>query len=394
KRFWLFLFIAIVLYLFANQTQVGWIYVISAAIIGLLAVAFLYGQRLHTVQATRYFYSDADQDPAADFNLPAFHEDDPVEVVLRIENRGLLPAFLMSGEERCPFAPPTEQDQPFFVSSLFRGQPLDLAYRVPADRRGLYSFSTVPLRSKGPFGFFAGRRLIDAPGDILIYPQFFPLKRLAPLEMMTAGQRQTRRVGAGVQVLGTREYRRGDALRQIHWRSTARRGDLVVKEFADDDQLTLTVVLDLQAGSSLGRGKFSTFETAVRLAASLSHYADSKDIPFYVAGSGQRWSPPQTSLSWWAAMNYLARVQQDGRVSMAETLNKLPALPFVVALISRPSPETARALQTLQRKGTRTLAIFITPDGDLPDQVPVTETPTLKTAVIAAEQWEEGVKTL
>ena len=102
-------------------------------------------------------------------------------------------------------------------------------------------------------------------------------------------------MGRSSQVIGTRDYRPGDSLRQIHWRSTARTGELIVKEFADDQDLSLSVVLDLSEDGSLGEGKHSTFETAIRIAASLGYFANHNNLPFRIVGSSPTWSPPQNT---------------------------------------------------------------------------------------------------
>jgi uncharacterized protein (DUF58 family) len=380
RRTFVLIILATGLYFIANQTQVGWVYIMVNAIIGLLLVAFLYSiGMLKSIEGRRSFQnlstrlsgrSLSSANPNGDdpglLHLPDFHEDDPVAVSLQIINSKLRPAFLVTGQETCPFAPPGEQNQPLFASSLFKNQTAHFDYQTTCYRRGLYTFSKIPLRSSGPFSLFSTRRTITVPTEILIYPAFHPLKRIRLLENRGFADRRVMRVGAGNEVIGTREYRSGDSLRQIHWRSTARLGKFVVKEFSDDDQLTMTVVLDLSKQGSVGQGKFSTFETAVRLAASLGHYATHKKIPFRLVGHSGRWRPPNMALSWSGTLNYLAKVKNDGQESLANVLRNLPAQPFVVVLISHPDEATIKALDTLCNKGTQTLAIFITLDGTTP----------------------------
>ncbi|MBN1219597.1 MAG: DUF58 domain-containing protein [Anaerolineae bacterium] len=411
RRVWGFLILAIGLYFLANQTQVGWLYVLVDGIIGLLIASFFYSRGMLTpIRAKRIFQNLADGQPetnpqagqnpnngqthASDLAPPTFHEDDPVRVILQFSNIGFRPAFLIRGEEVCPFAPPADQIQPLFVPNLFNQQPVRLSYQTTCDRRGLHAFPKLRLQSKGPFGFFSTRRLLDAPDEILIYPYYHPLKRLRLLETRELAERQTARVGLGTQVVSTREYRPGDSLRQIHWRSTARAGKLIVKEFAQEDQPSLTVVLDLETASSVGQGKFSTFETAIRLAASLGYYATQHDVPFRLAGTSLKWTPPATPLSWWGTLNYLAKVQNDGQEPLAKVIQELPAWPFVVVLISNPNIALARALTTLPPKGTQTLAIFITPTGALPEEFRVSKITGLEIRRVSPYNWAEVVEEL
>jgi uncharacterized protein (DUF58 family) len=287
------------------------------------------------------------------------------------------------------FAPHADQSQPLFVPSLFNNRPVDLSYQTTCDRRGLYSFSNLSLRSDGPFGFFKTKHRLEASDQILIYPYYYPLKRLRLLETRELAERQTARVGVGTQVVGTREYRPGDTLRQIHWRSTARVGRLVVKEFAEEDQPSLTVALDLSTHSSLGEGKFSTFETAIRIAASLGYYATNRNVPFRLVGASPKWTPPPMPLSWWAILNYLAKVQNDGQKPLDEVIETLPPVSFLTVLISHPTSRLVRALSTLRQKGTQILAVFITPDGVIPEDIHLSRTTGLDIATVSPHSWED-----
>ena len=131
-RAWVLITLAILLYLLANQTQVGWIYVMSNAIAGLLLAAFLYSRGgLKPVTVRRTFrnvtasfkngagstaHSLADED--ALLRSPEFYEDDPVEISLTFRLPRLRPAFLITGADQLPFAPPDDRTLPFFVPAL------------------------------------------------------------------------------------------------------------------------------------------------------------------------------------------------------------------------------------------------------------------------------------
>ena len=393
RRAWTFLILAGLLYLLANQTQVGWVYVMVAGLVGLLLLNFFYSWGLlRSLRASRNFHNlsatTAGQ-PEPDLLLPTFHEDDPVEITLQFRHPGWRPLFLVSGTESCPCASPAEQTQSFFIPSLFKNQPLSLGYQTVCDRRGLYHFPPILLASSGPFGFFRAQRRLVVPGEILIYPYYQPLKRLRLLERRGYTHPQPVRLGTGDDLLGVRDYRPGDSLRHVHWRSTARRGRLVVKEFADEEALSLTVVLDLSAGGSVGQGKYATFETAIRLAATLGYYATHKKIPFYLAGENKQPALPKTPLSWWAVLNYLAKVQNDGVKPLSQLLDSLPPSPFVVVLISRPDEATAQALTALARRGVGTLAIFITPDGIMPEAAAKPSGAELHVAAVSPHNWPE-----
>jgi len=392
RRAWIFILLAVALYMLANQTQVGWVYVMSNAVTGLLLVAFFYSRgMLKSIRLERAFYNLSAQPGLPKDSLledTNFFEDDPIEVTLHLSRSRVKPAFLISGREYCPPAPPGEQNQPFFIAGLFKNRPRQLVYQTTCHRRGLHTFPPVPLSSKGPFGFFGTRRTMPAPGEVLVYPQYYPLKRIRLLENKGFADKHVVRAGAGSEVIGTREYRSGDSLRRVHWRSTARFGSLVVKEFSDDDQLTMAVVLDLSKEGNVGQGKFSTFETAIRLAASLAYYAEQRKIPFRLFGRGISRTPPATALSWWGTLNYLARITNDGPDPLAQTLRNLPPLPFVVVMVSNPNEATYRELASLSRQNTRILALVITPEQDATPALPSQQQAGLEIRQVNPLNWQ------
>jgi uncharacterized protein (DUF58 family) len=156
----------------------------------------------------------------------------------------------------------------------------------------------------------------------------------------------------------------------------------------------MTVVLDLQEGSNSSQGKFSTFETAIRIAASLGYYATHRDIPFHLVASSKKWTPPAKPLSWWAILNYLARVEPDGQESLAHVLSHLPASTFVVVLISRPNEATTRALLTLPQPDLQVLAFNIQPQGAMPPPVSVARATNLTIKNVSPYNWADALTKL
>jgi uncharacterized protein (DUF58 family) len=168
----------------------------------------------------------------------------------------------------------------------------------------------------------------------------------------------------------------------------------VVKEFTDDDQPSMTVVLDLQLGSNAGQGKFSTFETAIRMAASLGYYATRRNIPFHLVASSKKWTPPAKPLSWWAILNYLARVETDGQESLAHVLGHLPASTFVVVLINQPNETTTRALLTLPQPDLQVLAFNITLAGTTSPLVSAARNANLTLKNVSPHNWVDVLEKL
>jgi uncharacterized protein (DUF58 family) len=99
------------------------------------------------------------------------------------------------------------------------------------------------MGTSDPLGLFQGFRPAPDKEVALVLPRFASLtgrRRSRELEASVA----TARAGSGNELFGIREYRPGDSLRRIHWRSSARHGQLVVREYEPPGQQTLSIVLD------------------------------------------------------------------------------------------------------------------------------------------------------
>jgi uncharacterized protein (DUF58 family) len=150
----------------------------------------------------------------------------------------------------------------------------------------------MTLVSGDPFGLFLQQRRIHASERVLVYPVVYPVTNFAlPGGIMSGGEAQrqwTQQVTTNA--AGVREYAQGDSINRIHWKSTARRGKLIVKEFELDPMVDIWLLVDFSAESVVedksvrrlgGIGTVipadaslpnSTEEYLVASAASLAHY--------------------------------------------------------------------------------------------------------------------------
>lgn len=151
-----------------------------------------------------------------------------------------------------------------------------LVYRTHMEKRGLYRAQHCRLSSSAPFGLFRVTRKLDVVSEWIAHPRTYDIKGdlaesrtgiTSPAAPLTA------RPGQGMGFYGLREYRSGDPARKIHWPSTKRLRRVVVKEFEDEVSQSALIVLDTDRTGLSGKGSQSNFESAVRVAASLSHSA-------------------------------------------------------------------------------------------------------------------------
>ena len=174
-------------------------------------------------------------------------------------------------------------------------------------------------------------------------------------------------VAGTAEFCGLREYRRGDNPRHIHWATTARLNELMVKEFEPLASASLCLALDLAADANIGRGRHATFEYAVKIAASVAHYASMNGMPFRLArtdsvdmttaaGTGDR--------HYQAVLERLAVIDANGRAPYAQFLENLARdCEFgetIVVFISEPAQrmdQTLQAIAALRSHGLHVLAI-------------------------------------
>jgi uncharacterized protein (DUF58 family) len=173
-------------------------------------------------------------------------------------------------------------------------------------RRGVVPLSTITLSTTFPFGLFRKERDLEIPGEIVVLP-----RSDRPIRMPMIGGGRTRRVaalfhgGGGVrgEYRGLRAYRPGDDVRDIHWRSTARLGEPVVREYEQEAGETLWICLDLRHPPG------EAAEDAVEVAASMAARAEGRGWRYGLATVTGRVSPGQGPGHVQQILESLARVR-------------------------------------------------------------------------------------
>ncbi|CAN5913033.1 DUF58 domain-containing protein [soil metagenome] len=160
-----------------------------------------------------------------------------------------------------------------------RRQPTN--YRHTFARRGAYTLTGYRIATKFPFGLFRKSRDVDAPLEVIVYPKRVTVP--VPVPKTTArGEATADRLGRRGEFHGLRERRAGDDRRDVHWKSSARTGRLLVREYEDelarrvvlvvDNALPLAVREALADGgmTSIDEAAVAGVERAISVAASLA----------------------------------------------------------------------------------------------------------------------------
>jgi uncharacterized protein (DUF58 family) len=193
-------------------------------------------------------------------------------VILRLQNMSRLPTGTLLLEDRLPYALGSRPR--VVLERLGAHQASSVAYTVRADVRGRYPVGPLVIRLTDPFGLCELTRSFPSVDRLTVIPQVvhLPKVRLGG-EYAGTGESRARSVAVhGEDDAATREYRRGDDLRRVHWRSTARTGELMVRREEQPWESRATVVLDTRGYAHRGEGPTASFEWAVSAAASVAMY--------------------------------------------------------------------------------------------------------------------------
>ncbi|MFK0403601.1 DUF58 domain-containing protein [Microbacterium sp. NPDC090225] len=154
-----------------------------------------------------------------------------------------------------------------------------LGYRITGVRRGVWPIGPLVLRTVDPFGLAQREQEFGETRTVTVVPEVFALAPLAVRVGAAGGTAHTSstRLGQGADNLSPRFYLPGDSMRRIHWRATAHRGQLMVRQEEEESSPDAIVVLDRSAErwDRPGDEADAAFEAAVSLCASSAvHLAD------------------------------------------------------------------------------------------------------------------------
>lgn len=137
----------------------------------------------------------------------------------------------------------TPLDKRCYFLKIPEGKTQRTAYRHTFVKRGLYTLTGYRLATKFPFALFRKSRDIDTPLDIVVYPARVPVPRPPP-RTAVRGDAIAEKLGRRGEFFGLRESRTGDDRRDIHWKSSARSGRLLVREYEDEFARRVVIAVD------------------------------------------------------------------------------------------------------------------------------------------------------
>lgn len=170
-----------------------------------------------------------------------------------------------------------------------KGAALRLETGLLCKKRGVYRLPGWRIETDFPFGLLRAHQTFAKETPLLIYPRFTPLSFLdVPLgrRFHPGGVALASRGGDSFEFLGNRDYREGDALRDIDWRATARLQKPIIREYREEYFLRVAVVLDTHLPKTADDADDDAFEKAVSLCASIGDYIARQDYIVDILAAG------------------------------------------------------------------------------------------------------------
>lgn len=201
--------------------------------------------------------------------MQAIQRPFPVELTLRNEGSRRLQLTVHDD------SPGVSRGLPSYLT-IDRERAATVTYEAQVDRRGEHPFGPVTVRWKSPLGLWERQQRLTVPDSVRVYPDFAQLRSYglrARADEQRLPVRTRRRPGGENEFERLRPYVPGDPYRHIDWRATARRNDFVTREFGQEVNQNLILLLDCGRMMSAGNGELTSFDHALNAALMMGQVA-------------------------------------------------------------------------------------------------------------------------
>jgi uncharacterized protein (DUF58 family) len=353
---------------FAGITTRGRAFVAAGLAVGVLGLAL--GQRgleslggllvllplLSALAASRSRYRIQCVRQIAPARVPA---GQAAEVTIGLANVTRLPTGLLLAEDTIPYSLGARPR--FVLDRIEPGGNRRITYRLRSDHRGKYAIGPLYVRVADAFGLVRLGRSVALPGTLVVTPAIsvLPSAALAGTWLREGGTRASTAAAAGEDDVVPRPYRDGDGLRRVHWRSTARYGELMVRREEQRWRNRAVLFLDTRSYAHGGRGPSSSFEYAVSAAASIGVHLTREGIDGqFVTDTG-----PVTANAPFedVLLDSLAVIRPSRLSSLAQATIEGPRSGggLLIAVLGQLSPEDARQLASARHPAGAALALLL-----------------------------------
>ena len=301
------------------------------------------------------------------------------DLTIRLANVSRLRTGLLLAEDTLPYA---LGNRPRFVlDGIGAGSSKDLHYQVRSDTRGKYTVGPVQIRVADSFGLVTISRSFTTTSTLTVTPKIIALTRPPLAGNWLGDSEQGRRsiAASGEDDIAPRAYRTGDGLHRVHWRSTARHGELMVRREEQHWRNTASLFIDTRRAA---HGTAPLFEFAVTAAASIGvHLAGQGFDARLVTDTGE--IPSQGTFRD-TLLDTLAVIRPSRETSPRPGIHALSAGGGqIIAVLGMLTAEQARELAAARQGTAPALALLLLPREYRQDHDPA----TVPSEILASAGW-------
>ncbi len=311
-------------------------------------------------------------------------------VTARVENVARLRTGVLLAEDVIPYSLGSRPR--FVLDEIEPSGHREISYQIRSDTRGKFTIGPLRIRVADAFGLVEISRAFSATSTLVVTPRIYALPRAAaPSSWLGEGEGGMRTISAiGEDDAAPRPYQDGDGLRRVHWKSTARYGELMVRREEHQWRNSASVFLDTRRSAHSGRGPSATFEFAVSAAASIGAHLSGEGFRARLITEAGEIAPRGTFQD--TLLDMLAVITPSSDVSLSSGTSALTnAGGQLIAVIGQLSPDDASQLAASRRGNAPAMALLLAVSAWATDSVPAD---TARTAeILAASGWRVAVAT-
>ena len=246
--------------------------------------------------------------------------------------------------------------------------PIRTQYRFRPQKRGVYKWSGIEAVGTDALGLVVMTKVYDTePVELTVLPRPIPISVELPVArgwgISEAESGQSR--GAGLEPRGVREFVSGDSLRHVHWASTARRGQLLVKEFEAGSHSAVSLVIQRIQGSDLGIGADTTLETmcghAVFLAEQLMQQGALVQFPTLEGRPNRSSGAERVNEIYELVARVQAELTAPLSAEIGDVASLLPTGSILILMLSVADRGVVSMARQLSGKGVQVVAMLYSP---------------------------------
>jgi uncharacterized protein (DUF58 family) len=246
----------------------------------------------------------------------------------------------------------------------------ELAYQVRPVARGETEFGAAEVRLHSPLGLWLIKRLSGKPSSVRVYPNFRALAKYTLLatdnRLSQIGVLQVRRRGEGMEFHQLREYRQGDSQRAIDWKATSRTGRLISREYEEEKDQRVMLLIDCGRRMASKDDELSHFDHALNAALLLAHVAlkQGDSVGMMTMAGVSRYSEPRKSVAAVnAILNQVYDIEPtlevpDYNLAARELMSRLRRRSLVILLTNLRDEDDETLLPALKLLRTRHLVVL------------------------------------